>query len=59
MNTTRVRRFLQDEQGVTAIEYGLLAALIGVGIITAAALLGTKIGDLFTTIANKLGAAST
>lgn len=49
------RRFLHDEDGVTAIEYGLLAALVGVAIITAAALLGTKISSLFTAIANKLG----
>lgn len=49
------RRFVLAEEGVTAIEYGLLAALVGVAIITAAALLGTKIGTLFTAIANKLG----
>jgi pilus assembly protein Flp/PilA len=49
------RRFLHDEDGVTAIEYGLLAALVGVAIITAAALLGTKISGLFTALANKLG----
>ncbi|MBI5608399.1 MAG: Flp family type IVb pilin [Deltaproteobacteria bacterium] len=56
--TTTIRRFVHDEQGVTAIEYGLLAALVGVAIITAAAVMGTKISDLFTAIANKLGAAS-
>ncbi len=49
------QRFFNEEDGVTAIEYGLLAALVGVAIITAAALLGTKIGGLFTAIANKLG----
>lgn len=49
------RDFLREEDGVTAIEYGLLAALVGVAIITAAALLGTKISTLFTAIANKLG----
>lgn len=50
--------FLSDEAGVTAIEYGLLAALVGVAIITGAALMGTKLGDMFTAIANKLGAAT-
>ncbi len=50
-----IQRFVKEEDGVTAIEYGLLAALVGVAIITAAALLGTNISSLFTSIANKLG----
>jgi pilus assembly protein Flp/PilA len=50
-----LRRFVREEDGVTAIEYGLLAALVGVAIITASALLGTKLGTLFTAIADKLG----
>ncbi len=54
----RVQQFFREEDGVTAIEYGLLAALVGVAIITAATLLGTKLGTLFTGIAGKLTAPS-
>ncbi|MCV0351678.1 MULTISPECIES: Flp family type IVb pilin [unclassified Nitratireductor] len=50
-------RFLKDESGATAIEYGLLAALIAVGIITAAGSLGTSISGLFTDIGGELDAA--
>ena len=47
-------RFAQDESGATAIEYGLIAALISVGIILAATALGTNLGNLFNGIANTL-----
>ncbi|WP_240232071.1 Flp family type IVb pilin [Devosia lacusdianchii] len=47
-------RFAQDESGATAIEYGLIAALISVGIILAATALGTNLGNLFNGIANQL-----
>lgn len=50
-------RFLKDESGATAIEYGLLAALIAVGIITAASSLGTSISGLFDDIGGELDAA--
>lgn len=49
-----VTRFLKDESGATAIEYGLIAALIAVAIIGAATTLGGKLGDLFTGISGKL-----
>ena len=53
-------RFLEDESGATAIEYALLAALIGVGIVAAATTLGQNISTLFTDIGSKLtGVAST
>ena len=38
-------RFVKDESGATAIEYGLIAALIAVAIITAATTLGTKLSS--------------
>jgi pilus assembly protein Flp/PilA len=41
----------KDEAGVTAIEYGLIAALIAVVIISAVTTLGTTLSTLFTTIA--------
>jgi pilus assembly protein Flp/PilA len=50
-----MRMVLQDEQGAVAIEYGLLAALVGVAIFTAAQLLGTNLGGLFDDIAGFLG----
>ncbi len=46
--------FVTDEKGVTAIEYGLIASLIAVVIITAVTLVGTNLSTTFTTIANKL-----
>jgi pilus assembly protein Flp/PilA len=56
---TLFSRFIKDESGATAIEYGLIAALIAVGIITAATQLGTNISTTFTTIGDKMTAAST
>jgi pilus assembly protein Flp/PilA len=53
MNT--VGRFLNDESGATAIEYGLIAALIAVGIILAATALGGSLSGLFTGISTRLG----
>ena len=49
-------RFANDESGATAIEYGLIAALIAVGIIVAATALGGSISGLFTSISTKLTA---
>jgi pilus assembly protein Flp/PilA len=46
-----VARFVKDESGATAIEYGLIAALIAVGIITAAKALGTQISATFNSVA--------
>lgn len=47
-------RFAQDESGATAIEYGLIAALISVVIITAVTLLGNNLTTVFDDIANAL-----
>ena len=52
-----IRAFAREEDGVTAIEYGLLAALIAVAIITAAGLVGTNLSTLFNGIAGRLGVA--
>ena len=49
-----VVRFVREEEGVTAIEYGLIAGLIAVAIIAAVTNLGTKLSALFTYIASKL-----
>ena len=49
------RQFLQDEEGVTAIEYGLIAALIAVVIIVSVRSVGTGLTTVFTGIATALG----
>lgn len=49
---TRLQDFLRDEEGVTAIEYGLIAALIAIAIIVGASLAGTNLNALF----NRIGA---
>jgi pilus assembly protein Flp/PilA len=43
-------RFVKDESGATAIEYGLIAALIGVAIIVSAQTLGTQLSNTFATV---------
>ncbi len=45
-----VRKFAADESGVTAIEYGLIAAGIAVAIIVAVGLLGTELSAMFTAV---------
>jgi len=52
-------RFLKDESGATAIEYGLIAALISVAIITGATSLGSTLNNTFRNISTKMTSAST
>jgi pilus assembly protein Flp/PilA len=47
-------RFFKDEEGATAVEYGLLVALIAAVIVTVVALLGTKIQTAFQKIADAI-----
>ncbi|MCG6114373.1 MAG: Flp family type IVb pilin [Mesorhizobium sp.] len=47
-------KFLKDESGATAIEYGLIAALIALAIVTGAGLLGTALDNQFSGIADQL-----
>jgi pilus assembly protein Flp/PilA len=49
-----VSRFVKDESGATAIEYGLIAAGISVVIITAVNLVGTNLNTVFTNISTAL-----
>ena len=49
-----VTRFLQDESGATAIEYGLIAAGIALAIIAAVNGLGTKLNSKFSSINSSL-----
>jgi pilus assembly protein Flp/PilA len=53
-----IKNFIQEEDGVTAIEYGLIAALISVVIIAATQLAGAELNKLFTKIKDCLVAAN-
>ncbi|MDB5641527.1 MAG: Flp/Fap pilin component [Hyphomicrobiales bacterium] len=48
------KKFFKDESGATAIEYGLIAGLIAVVIITAVTNIGTGLSAKFTSISNSL-----
>ena len=47
-------RFVKDESGATAIEYGLIAARVAVVLVTALTAMGTKLSGTFTTVSSKL-----
>lgn len=49
---TFVKRFRRDENAATAIEYGLIAAIIAIGIIVALTAVGTELDTLFSGIGN-------
>lgn len=51
----KVLRFLKDEEGATAVEYGLMVALIAVAIITAVTVLGDNLVDTFNEVAEEVG----
>jgi pilus assembly protein Flp/PilA len=53
-----VTRFLKDESGATAIEYGLIAALVAVALVTVLGTMSTALKSTFTTISTDLTAAS-
>lgn len=50
----RIAKLRRDDTGATAVEYGLMAALIAVVIITGVTLLGTNLAALFTTVAGSI-----
>ncbi len=52
-----VTRYLKEESGATAIEYGLIAALIGVAIIVGASTLGDALDSKFNNIASNINGA--
>ena len=53
-----IARFVKDESGATAIEYGLIAALIAVAIIASAKLLGAELAATFAYITAQLATAT-
>jgi pilus assembly protein Flp/PilA len=54
VETNMFLRFLKDDSGATAIEYGLIAALISVVVIAAATSVGTNLSATFNSVATKL-----
>lgn len=54
-----INKLLRDEQGATAIEYGLIAALIAVAAITAMDSLGGELNTTFNTVSTKMGESNT
>ena len=55
---TLMNRFVKDQSGATAIEYGLIAALISVTIIAAVTTLGGQLNTTFETMGNEMTAAN-
>jgi pilus assembly protein Flp/PilA len=52
-----LRKFLRDESGVTAMEYGLIAALIGVLLIVAVEFLSSSMTGMYNLISNRVDGA--
>ena len=55
---TKLMKFFREEKGVTAIEYGLIAALVAVAIIAAVTVVGTQLNTTFTKVGSELGTAN-
>lgn len=54
----RTVRVFRDEGGATAVEYGLIAALVSVAAIASLAAMGASLSDLFTTVSSALTSAT-
>lgn len=52
----KLKTFVRDREGATAIEYAVIAGLISIALLTAATPIGTKIGSLMTAIKTAIGA---
>lgn len=52
-----LNKFVRDESGATAIEYGLIAALVSVAGVSALELMGQSLSTMFTTVSDKLQTA--
>lgn len=59
MLKTTIQNFIHDESGATAIEYGLIAALVSVAAIVALQALGGSLSSIFTVVSSKLASAAT
>lgn len=56
--TNLMKRFVKDESGATAIEYGLIAGFVSIAIIGALQLIGPELTRIFTAVSTALTAAS-
>lgn len=56
---TGIKRFMQEEDGVTMVEYGLIAALISIVVLVALTTIGTNLNVAFEAICNALATAVT
>jgi len=54
----KIKNFFKDESGVSAVEYGLIAALVAVAIIAGATTLGTNLNTIFSEVGDKLEGVS-
>ncbi len=52
-----IRNLIEDESGATAIEYGLIAALVSVAAVVALENMGTSLQNMFSTVSTKLDSA--
>jgi len=57
--STFIKQFINDEDGATAIEYGLIAALIAVACIAALGAVGNQLSTTFGSVSNRLSTANT
>lgn len=53
-----IRKFVRNESGATAIEYGLIAALVSVAAVGALGAMGTSLTDMFTAVSTQLDSAT-
>ena len=56
--SNHLRRFINDDSGATAIEYGLIAAIVGVGLVVALTGLKTNLAATFNTVGTKLSSGA-
>ena len=56
--TSLVLKLVKDESGATAIEYGLIAALVAVAAVVGMSALGTSLNNVFTSVSNTMNAAT-
>lgn len=50
----KIMKFLKDEEGASAVEYGLIVGLVAVAAVLVLATMGTQLSDLFQTVSDKL-----
>lgn len=55
MDHTTITRFIRDERGATAVEYGLLITIFSIGMVTILTTLGTGLRERLITVATKFG----